>query len=279
MAEEEIQDNYTLSVEFSKENKDDKVIFSLKKKQFYYSIIGVFFLIFILTSTIYFFTPLKLLIPGFPDRDMKNNLISIQMKVDSIKNVDRINEQYFENIKAICNGEIITEKSTAKEISKFDPNQKFDSKLTKQEEDFREKVEKNDKYNTLDIEKESEIDYSFYTPIQGLVTSKFEPNRQHFGIDLVATENAPIKCIQSGTVIFSGWTSEDGYVITIQHQDNLISIYKHNSSLLKRIGENVLPGEVIALIGNTGELSQGAHLHLEIWQNGYPVDPEKVIQF
>lgn len=277
MSEElrEREDNFKFIQEFGKKNKEDRIIFSLKRKQLIRVIIGAFALIFILISLLYFLTPMKQLIPGFPDKKMYRNLYEIQFTIDSLKNVNRINQQYFENINAIASGEInsIIPQEQSDSIKLGDPSVK------KNELKLRKRVEQEEAHNTLDIETKNNLNYSFLKPIEGIVTERFNPRTQHFGIDIVATENAPIKAIQGGTVVFSGWTSEDGYVIFIQHSENLLSIYKHNSSLLKSIGDNVLPGEVIALIGNTGELSQGIHLHIELWQNGYPIDPEKLISY
>ncbi|MCT4664715.1 MAG: M23 family metallopeptidase [Flavobacteriales bacterium] len=277
MSEElrEREDNFKFIQEFGKKNQEDRIIFSLKRKQLIRVIIGAFALIFILISLLYFLTPMKQLIPGFPDKKMYRNLYEVQFTIDSLKNINRINQQYFENINAIASGEInsIMPQEQSDSIKLGDPNVK------KNELKLRKRVEQEEAHNTLDIETKNNLNYSFLKPIEGIVTERFNPSTQHFGIDIVATENAPIKAIQGGTVVFSGWTSEDGYVIFIQHSENLLSIYKHNSSLLKSIGENVLPGEVIALIGNTGELSQGIHLHIELWQNGYPIDPEKLINY
>lgn len=119
----------------------------------------------------------------------------------------------------------------------------------------------------------------FFPPIKGVVTAIFDPKKDHFGIDIVAKENEPVKTIADGTVIFSSWTLGTGYVVAIQHSDELISIYKHNSVILKSIGETVKGGEIISIIGNTGELTTGPHLHFEIWYKGSPLNPQDFISF
>ena len=118
-----------------------------------------------------------------------------------------------------------------------------------------------------------------FAPAKGIVSEKFDFKKKHFAVDIALAENTPIKSVSEGTVIFAEWTADTGYVIIIEHLDGLISVYKHNSLLTKTQGETVDPGEVIASAGNTGKLSTGYHLHFELWTDGYPLDPEKFIDF
>ena len=119
----------------------------------------------------------------------------------------------------------------------------------------------------------------FFSPIEGIISDKFNAQTQHFGIDIVAKKNEPVKCVADGTVLMASWTQDAGYVLAVQHRSNLISVYKHNSDLLKDVGHFVSAGEIIAIIGNTGELTSGPHLHFELWYNGNPVDPEEFVTF
>lgn len=119
----------------------------------------------------------------------------------------------------------------------------------------------------------------FFSPIKGVLTAGFDPQNNHYGVDIVAKENEPVKAITDGTVILATWTLETGYIISIQHSNELISIYKHNSVLLKKIGDVVRGGEIISIIGNTGELTSGQHLHFELWYKGTPLNPQKFITF
>lgn len=119
----------------------------------------------------------------------------------------------------------------------------------------------------------------FFPPINGVVVSPFEPQENHFGVDIVATENEPVKAIAAGTIILSSWTLETGYVIGIQHSNELVSFYKHNSVLLKSVGDIIRGGEIISIIGNTGELTTGQHLHFELWYKGSPLNPQEFITF
>ena len=119
----------------------------------------------------------------------------------------------------------------------------------------------------------------FFTPVKGIITASFDPKIEHYGVDVVAKEKEPIKCIAEGVVMFSSWTLEAGWVIAVQHNNNITSIYKHNASLLKKVGNFVKEGEVIAVMGNSGELSTGPHLHFELWYEGNPINPEDFIIF
>ncbi len=161
-------------------------------------------------------------------------------------------------------------------------NTNFDiNKLAPIDSLFRDEFENRDEnlvsYNNA--ENYEFIETFFFTPISGYVSRSYAIQEEHFGVDVVAKNNEPIMCVANGTVILSSWTQDSGYVIAIQHSDNLISVYKHNSGLLKKVGNFVLGGEVIAIIGNTGELTDGPHLHFELWYKGNPVNPEYFVSF
>jgi len=119
----------------------------------------------------------------------------------------------------------------------------------------------------------------FFSPITGFVSDKYDAKRGHFGVDVVTKANEPIKSIADGTVILSSWTQDSGYVIMVQHQANLISVYKHNAELLKKAGTFVNAGEILSIVGNSGEMTSGPHLHFELWYNGNPLNPEEFVTF
>jgi len=152
---------------------------------------------------------------------------------------------------------------------------------------LRIQIENQGKYSLYKIENneaDSKKRYSlgnllFFTPLKGVITSEFNPAERHFGVDVVSKQNEAIKSVLDGTVIFSDWTVETGYVIAIQHTQNLVSVYKHNSALLKKQGELVKAGEAIAIVGESGELKTGPHLHFELWSEGNPLDPKEYITF
>jgi murein DD-endopeptidase MepM/ murein hydrolase activator NlpD len=119
----------------------------------------------------------------------------------------------------------------------------------------------------------------FFPPLRGIVTSTFDMKLDHFGVDVVAQANAAVKACLAGTVTLSSWTTDAGHVLQVQHPNDLISIYKHNSVLLKKVGDKVKAGEAIAIVGDSGELTSGPHLHFELWLDGTPVDPQAFMVF
>ena len=153
--------------------------------------------------------------------------------------------------------------------------------MSEEESNFREIIEERERFN-LSLGKasvSSDDFYHFYVPLEGVVTNRFDEGTRHYGVDVVTKPNTNVLSVLDGVVIFTDWTLKTGFVIQVQHDDNLISIYKHNSVLLKKQGDFVRAGEAIAIVGDTGEESSGPHLHFEIWKAGKPLDPESLLQF
>ena len=151
-------------------------------------------------------------------------------------------------------------------------------KASKEDSIFREKIESQDRFPIVDT-KNSLLENVFFAPLSGMVSQDFDSNSKHFAIDIVAKTGTPVKSVADGTVIFSEWTTGTGYVIIVKHENNFVSVYKHNGTLLKEQGDFVKSGEVIATVGSTGELTTGPHLHFELWSGGYPVNPTTFIDF
>jgi murein DD-endopeptidase MepM/ murein hydrolase activator NlpD len=172
-------------------------------------------------------------------------------------------------------------------IQKADSLKSKSIKFVKSKKDslLRKQIEGEEQYNLTFSEKprqQTGINLSqlhFFTPLRGVITNSYNQETDHFGTDIVAGPNEVIKATLEGTVIVANWTLETGYVIQIQHENNLVSIYKHNAELLKKVGNRVLAGEPIAIVGNSGEITTGPHLHFELWYNGSPVNPEDYIVF
>lgn len=223
-------------------------------------IIGLALLVSILTAVLLSFTPLKYLIPGYADINNNRAYVEMNQKLEEIEKELDAQRVYTNGMKNLLNPsgmnlEELSSNSENKDISST--NQKLRSSS-----------------NNLSLE-----DFYFCDPLKGEISSGFDLKNKHFGIDIVAEKNTPIKSMLDGMVINADWSFKTGNTISVQHDNDLISIYKHNSELLKKVGERVESGEAIAIIGNTGELTAGPHVHIELWKNGRALDPNNYINF
>ena len=235
------------------------------------------------TVSLIAFTNLREFIPGYPDVTMRRNILMSAIRLDSLDKELEMRDKYFANMNAIISG-----KEPADFYSVQDTTGNYRSivfKNTPEDSALRARVENEEKYNlTLGPSSlESVVSLAglhFFPPVKGIISGRFDERTKHFGTDIVAKPKSSVSTVLDGTVIFTGWTMETGFVIQIQHTNNIVSIYKHNASLLKETGDLVKAGEPISIIGNSGELyTSGPHLHFEIWYKGSPLDPEKHILF
>lgn len=225
------------------------------------------------------FTPIRVYIPGYAEGRNDEDLIAINEKTDSLIAQADANQKYIDNLTKILRGaDTVDEVGTPPDTTKH-----YGIDYTRSPEDsaLRDEIENSDEYSlSLGVTKKTGISgYFFFAPVKGSVTSSFNLAEEHFGVDVASDENEPVKATLDGTIISAGWNPEDGYVIEVQHSNNLISVYKHNAALLKKTGQFVKAGEPIAIIGNSGEHSTGPHVHFEIWYNGAPVDPQEYVVF
>ena len=260
---------------------EEKVSFKLSQLNVFVAV-GISSLVLILLVTIIIaFTPLREFIPGYANVNVRKQGVENFLKSDSIELALAHNNLYIDNIKQIIQGKPIKLDDKAFVDSTVNYKMIINNPI---EEDslLRNTIETEEKYNLFSKAGSTPGNISsfiFLQPLKGIVTNRFNFKKQHFGIDVVASKNEAIKATLDGTVVFAEWTSETGYVIQLQHADNIISIYKHNSVLHKKVGDHVKAGEVIAIIGNSGELSTGPHLHFELWYNGIPINPEDYMMF
>jgi len=208
-------------------------------------------------------------------------VLELSMRIDSLQVEVDHKDVYIENIRRIMSGDISSDSLAASPEANL---QSSDLSMSIQPIDsqFRAEFEGTELSNlSINVStSNSELrEIYLFSPLDGIVTDGFDPREDHYGVDLVAKENEPVLCAADGVVIMSSWTLDGGYVIAVQHAGNLVSVYKHNSELFKNVGSFVVAGEVIATIGNTGELTTGPHLHLELWHNGNPVNPQEYIAF
>ena len=254
---------------------------SLSRFQILTRLLSALLLIAALTSLLISFTPLREYIPGYSPPHLSKDLIHLSLKTDSLLEEIKLKEQKFRLIERVLKGEDFNDSIYYDSINNISVD--FGVVIASQRDSmFRESVEREDRFNVLSesSNKPQELrNIAFYAPLKGMISDNFDIQTEHYGLDIVAPENEAIKASLPGTVILSSWTTETGYTIAIQHENDLISFYKHNSVLLKRIGEVVLAGDVIAIIGNSGELSTGPHLHFELWHKGKAINPEHHIIF
>ena len=232
------------------------------------------------TTILIAYTPLREYIPGYSSTSLKKQATALSYKTDSLQNVLVANEKYLESIKRVLTGDISAieiNKDSIIEAAELDINQ---AALEPSHEDLqlREKVDKEDKYSLFESAT-SRVSFVLFPPVTGIISEGYNLEEKHFAVDIVVVKDTPIKAASDGTVIFAEWTTQTGYVIIIDHGNGLISAYKHNASLTKGQGDLVKSGEVIAISGNTGELTTGPHLHFELWSDGYPIDPVTFIDF
>ncbi|MFZ5940601.1 MAG: M23 family metallopeptidase [Bacteroidota bacterium] len=228
------------------------------------------------------YTPIRETIPGYPDAVMTQTIRENAMRIDSLRNELAIRDQYFENLNSIISGkepQSYLDDAGSAQVSRDDIvflHSANDSLLRQQveaEEQFRLSVAE------VPAKRGDLHDLHFFTPVSGMITNPFNPLESHFGVDLVTAPNEVVKATLDGTVTMATWTLETGYVIQIQHENNLVSVYKHNAELFKSPGMKVRAGDAIAIVGNSGELTTGPHLHFELWNNGSPLNPADYIVF
>ena len=225
------------------------------------------------------FTPIREYIPGYADVDVQEELIRVNDRTDSLIMQADANARYLNNLRTILRGNdtaVIIQNPT--DTTK---NYMIDKNRSPQDSALRDEIELGDEYAlTIGTTKKTGISgYFFFAPVKGAVTSSFNLAEEHFGADVACDENESVKATLDGTIISAGWNPQDGYVIQVQHGNNLISVYKHNAALLKKTGQFVKAGEPIAIVGNSGEQTTGPHVHFEIWYNGAPVDPQEYVVF
>ncbi|MDG1185709.1 MAG: M23 family metallopeptidase, partial [Schleiferiaceae bacterium] len=244
---------------------------------FTFSVFAIVFTI-ATTSLVIAFTPLKELVPGYASSKIRRQAVELSLKTDSLEGVLRQNERYVSGVQRILRGEVID--SVVQDVLSDDTAAGTDIVLSNPsttDSVFRDWVEDETVFSLERRAAELDIP-QLVAPVEGVVTSSFDRTTGHFAVDIASTKNSPIKSCYDGTIVFADWTSENGHIIIVQHENNLVSAYKHNSALLKEVGDFIRSGEAIAIIGNSGENSTGPHLHFELWYEGRAINPEEYIK-
>ncbi|MFL1010584.1 M23 family metallopeptidase [Flavisericum labens] len=233
-----------------------------------------------LTYLIIAFTPLREYIPGYSSTALKKKATELNYKTDSLQRTLTMNERYYESIKKVLTGDVSGvdfNKDSIVEAVKLEAIE-VDLKPIAEDSILREKVDKEDKYNLFESAT-SATNFVLFPPASGQITEPYNVEGKHYAVDIVVAKGTPIKAAADGIVIFAEWTAATGYVVILEHSHGLISVYKHNASVTKEQGDLVKSGEVIATAGSSGELSTGPHLHFELWNDGYPINPTNFIDF
>jgi murein DD-endopeptidase MepM/ murein hydrolase activator NlpD len=281
-----LRDKYKLVI-LNDETYEEKLSFKLSRLNVFVAMGTLAILLIIITTIIIAFTPLREYIPGYTDVALYEQLYQIEKLTDSLDNDARQKALYLENLRLVLSGRdtTIVSPPLTDTVKDYDG---IVSRASAEDSSFRNEYES----QLYGSEGEARLSdhsrstsrpdissFTFFTPLRGIITNKFDPASKHYGIDIVSVQNEAIKATLDGVVIFAGWTVETGYTISLQHENDLISVYKHNSALLKEQGSYVKAGDAIAIIGSSGEYSTGPHLHFELWYNGVPVNPADFIKF
>ncbi|MCC8171812.1 MAG: M23 family metallopeptidase [Parabacteroides sp.] len=238
------------------------------------------FLLIALTALLIITTPIRNYLPGYLDVEIRKEIMQNALRADSLERTLSIQALYLDNLKGLLTGEMPVDSiRSIDSLARVQPD--FNIPRSVREEEFVRSFEEEEKYNltVLNPDHVPTDGVFFYKPVKGGVSSRYEAEKGHFGIDLVTAPKESVLSTLDGTVVFTGTDPNYGNVIQVQHKNGFLSLYKHNELLLKKVGDHVTAGEAIALVGNTGKLSTGPHLHFELWYKGNPVNPEKYIAF
>lgn len=257
---------------------EERLSYKLSRLNIFLLISLVATMIVVSTISLIAFTSIKEYIPGYDSTALRTNAVHNIEVLDSLVRVIEKNQDYINSIGAVILGET-TRLEVQKEVgtSRIDISN-IEFRTNEEDSLLRKLVEQEDKFNVLESAS-SKVKFVLISPLFGQVTSRFDYSIKHFGTDIAVPTNSPVKSVANGTVVLAEWTIQTGFVVVIEHPYGLTSVYKHNESGLISQGELVESGQVIALSGNTGELTTGPHLHFELWRDGSPVNAEDYISF
>lgn len=264
----------------NEESFEEQLYFRLTRLNVIIITTFLFSLFFSGTIALVAYTPIREYIPGYASTKMKKQANENALRLDSLIIAYQQSNKQLGAIRNVLTGNLSVDELKESGITPDSQTSIIRTipKRSKQDSLLRNLVEQEDKYSIV-ANGTSKVDFVLYPPAQGSISQAFDPVNKHYAVDIVLNENAPVKAVAAGTVIFSEYTADTGYVIILEHSYGLLSAYKHNANLSKSQGETVEAGEVIATAGNTGEYSTGYHLHFELWSDGFPMNPENFIDF
>lgn len=278
-----VRHKYRFSV--TDENFHEKLSFRLSSLNVWTIIAAGSIIVIAITLAIVVFTPVRRLIPGYVKKELVEQSIRDRIRVDSLQMQVNAQKTMLMVLNAVLNGQLPPEESGAVQDSLKDYGN-IQYRISMADSLLRMEIERSDKY-TLDVYSQidngnaSERSYfdnlMFYTPVEGPVLKPFHYEERHFGIDIESPANSVFKAVLNGNVVFSSWSPENGYMLIIEHEDKLLSVYSSCSALFKRSGDFVKAGEGIGITGVSSEHGNIPHLHFELWYNGTPVDPAQYL--
>ncbi|MCB0773854.1 MAG: M23 family metallopeptidase [Flavobacteriales bacterium] len=263
---------------------EERFSFRLSRMNVILLAIGLFIINALFVAAVIVLTPLKEYIPGYSDQRVKLNAYRATVTADSLEQAMAVRDAYIANLRNVLSGNIPADSITLS-VPTVKAPQAADLQPSKADSALRERIRKEEAYSVHSTGPGAPLDrlglpgMLFFPPLRGVITSTFDANEGHYGIDIVTKADEAVAACLDGTVIMASWTSDAGYVIQVQHASELVSIYKHNAVLLRKVGDRVKAGEAIAIVGNSGELTSGPHLHFELWSGGQAVDPQTYISF
>jgi murein DD-endopeptidase MepM/ murein hydrolase activator NlpD len=260
---------------------EEKLSFKLNRLNVYV-LSGLFaVIVIVLTTVLIAYTPLKEYIPGYTSTKYKKKVLKLETQIQEYDKIIKANELYITNVQNILSGNIEIskiQKPTTDSTKKNSEKDHLKIEASIKETEFRDKIEEQDKFSIFNQATKSDK-IVFFAPLKGEITQEYNSKNKHYAIDIAVPKNTPVKSVADGTVIFADFTPNTGNVIIIEHPQGYLSVYKHNATLFKGQGDLVKSGEVIANAGSTGSLTSGTHLHFELWNDGYPIDPTRIIDF
>lgn len=277
-----LRSKYRLSL-VDESSFEERLSFRLSRMNVILLFAGLFTLHGLLVAAVIVFTPLKRYIPGYADQRTKLNAYRATLKADSLQQALSVRDLYLDNLRNVLSGKVPADSATLFTPLSATPSA-ADLRPSLQDSLLREQVRRDEAFSVSEtgskaIEGAGLSGILFFPPLRGVVTQTPDHREGHYGIDIVSAADEAVKACLDGTVVLASWTSDGGNVLQVQHAGDLVSVYKHNAVLLRKEGDRVKAGEAIAIVGNSGELTSGPHLHFELWHRGEPVDPQAYMVF
>lgn len=258
---------------------EEAFFFRISKGGFYIALVSIFVLLFVLFSLLYNYTPFKRLSPGYSDMVVRSELVQETIRLDSLSNIVAMQRKQLDILRAILSGEVSADSvfTIQNVVNNITPDSALKSE---REQEFCEDYEEKERFNLSSIEtRKQNVNPFFLKPIRGKIIREFDLSKNHIGCDIMYYNTENILAIYAGIVIFAEYTVDSEYVIGILHENNYMSIYKNNSELLKKLGDEVKTGEVIAIANAPAEKGSNPYIHFELWQKGKPLNPTEYIIF